>query len=176
MRRVAITGPESTGKSWLSSLLALHYHTIYVPEFAREYLQDLARDYHQEDLLVIARRQYEAEQQGLRNARGLLFYDTDFLVLKIWHQHCYHYCPPFILDHLESKPYDLHLLCDVDLPWVFDPQREHPHLRQFFFDWYRRELEDYGFPYRVISGQGNQRLNNAIRAIDEFFPESHEIV
>ncbi len=37
--RVALFGPESTGKTTLAKALATHYKTEWVPEFAREYLQ-----------------------------------------------------------------------------------------------------------------------------------------
>ncbi len=168
MLKIAVTGPESTGKSWLASNLADHYRTVCVPEYAREYLQHLGRDYHQDDLLQIARGQLAAHRQGIARARQLVFFDTDFLVLKIWCQHRFQEVPGIILDTLENREVDLYLLCNIDLPWEYDPQREHPHLRPFFFDWYRRELENYGVPYLVISGQGEQRLQAAISGVDQF--------
>lgn len=169
IRKVAITGPESTGKSFLAKGLALHYNTCYVPEYARTYLENLGRDYTQDDLMRIAMGQLAAEQKAISLANNFIFCDTDFLVLKVWHMHRYKSCPPFISEQLNRKDYHLHLLCDIDLPWEFDPQREHPHLRSFFFSWYRRELENLGFPYIIISGQGAQRLNNAIEGINRFF-------
>lgn len=174
VKRVAVTGPESTGKSWLCRELALHYNTAYVPEYAREYIAGLQRDYSREDILQIARGQVEnerlmAEEVERKQVRPLLFCDTELIVTKIWSLHKYNHCDPWILDHISKNTYDLYLLSDVDLPWEPDPQREHPQLRSFFFEWYRRELEDYGFPYCVVSGQGYDRLQNAIEAINNHF-------
>ena len=37
--KVVLFGPESTGKSTLAKELADHYNSIYIEEYAREYLQ-----------------------------------------------------------------------------------------------------------------------------------------
>lgn len=174
IKKVAVTGPESTGKSWLCKALALHYNTAYVPEYAREYIEGLPRNYTLEDIFLIASGQIErenrmAEEVVRRQVRPLLFCDTELIVTKIWSLHKFKICHPWILDKIKTRNYDLFLLCDVDLPWEPDPQREHPHLRSFFFDWYQREIEYYGFPYCIVSGQGRARLQNAIEAVNNHF-------
>ncbi len=174
VKRVAITGPESTGKSWLCRELALHYNTVFVPEYAREYINDLQRDYNRGDILLIAKGQVErerriAEEAGQRQIRPLIFCDTELIVTKIWSLHKYKQCDPWILENIQNNKYDLFLLCAIDLPWEPDPQREHPQLRSFFFDWYKSELENYGFPYCVVSGQRQGRLQNAIEAVNNHF-------
>jgi NadR type nicotinamide-nucleotide adenylyltransferase len=174
VKKVAVTGPESTGKSWLCKELALHYNTSCVPEYAREYINGLQGDYTQADILRIAKGQVEREAHiasGLKKKqiRPLLFCDTELIVTKIWSLHKFNHCHPWILDHIRKNTYDLYLLCDVDLAWVPDPQREHPQLRTYFFDWYKRELEEYGFSFSVISGQGLDRLQNAIEAVNNHF-------
>ena len=60
--RIAITGPESTGKSTLARQLAEHYQTTWVPEFARVYLDQLGRPYEEGDLVSIAKGQLQAEK------------------------------------------------------------------------------------------------------------------
>lgn len=173
-KKIAITGPESTGKSWLAIQLAEHYRTVYVPEFARGYIDKLDRDYTQQDILEIARGQLALEQERVSSTRNYLFCDTELIVTKIWSLHKYGVCDPYILKHILSNKYDLFLLCDVDLPWEQDPQREHPHLRDWFFDWYQRELEEYGFPYGIIRGMGQQRLERAIAIIDSTLTAERE--
>lgn len=164
--KIAITGPESTGKSQLAAGLAIHFNTVFVPEFARTYIDRLARPYEPEDLVEIAKGQLSAEADVERKANEFLFSDTEMLVLKIWSLHRYGKCNPFILHAIEKQNYDLYLLCNIDLPWEYDRQREHPHLRQYFFNWYRKEVEDYGFPFSIVSGQGNERLRCAIDAVE----------
>ena len=62
MIRVAITGPESTGKSSLAKVLAEHYNTLWVPEYSREYIDNLDRDYTYEDVEKIAVSQIQKEK------------------------------------------------------------------------------------------------------------------
>jgi NadR type nicotinamide-nucleotide adenylyltransferase len=169
IKKIAITGPESTGKSLLSEQLARHYNTVWVPEYAREYIDGLNRPYNQQDILVIAKGQIRSEQTFYQKANSYLFCDTELIVTKIWSEVKYQNCDEWILAKIIENRYDLFLLCDIDLPWEEDPQREHPHKREFLFNLYKEELTGRGFPFFIISGFGNERLDNAIRVSETFF-------
>ena len=169
IKRIAITGPESTGKSNLAKSLALYFNARMVPEFAREFLNLLDRDYIKEDLLTIAKGQFEREEKIARQTNEFLFVDTDFLVMKIWSLHKYGKCDPWILDKFKNHQYDLYLLCDIDIPWQPDPQREHPDKRQYLFDWYLNELSKTSLNFEIVTGLGDERIENAIRFIDKTF-------
>lgn len=175
MLKIAITGPESTGKSTISEKLAQHYKTIWVPEYARSYVGDLNRAYTIEDVEAIAKGQLELERKLLPEANKLIFSDTDMVVIKIWCEHAFGYCPNWILDELRQQNYNLYLLMGVDLPWEPDPQREHPHLRQFFYDWYKRELEALGVPFVEISGQHEARLHQAVQQVDKLLQNTNQL-
>ena len=166
IRRIAITGPESTGKSMLAAQLAAHYHTVWVPEYAREYLALLGKPYEEEDIVLIAQGQLLSEESQLKNAGHFLFCDTELLVTKIWSEVKYKRCDPWILNTVATHRYDLYLLCDIDLPWQYDPLREHPHERQYLFDLYLNELNNRMFPFAVVRGTGPDRLANAIKIIE----------
>ena len=165
MKRIAITGPESTGKSTIAQQLAAHFNTQWIPEFAREYIAALERDYTLSDLENIARGQLELQQQAEAQNPEILFTDTELLVIKIWSENAFGTCPEWILEALQNQQFDLYLLMNIDLPWEPDPQREHPHLRPYFFDLYKAELEQLNFPYKVISGSEEQRFKAALKAI-----------
>lgn len=167
--RIAITGPESTGKSTLAKQLAQHYHTLWVPEFAREYISSLNRPYQQEDILTIAKNQLKKENEIASKANHFLFCDTELIVTKIWSEHSFKVCDEWILANINSHIYNLYLLCNIDLPWQFDPQREHPHLREYFFQLYLNELKSRNFNYTIISGTNQSRFLNAIKAIENNF-------
>lgn len=167
-RKIAITGPESTGKSMLAEQLADSYHTCWVPEFARSYLVTLGRPYEERDILTIARQQLHSEQSMLKNADGYLFCDTEFLVTRIWSLVKYGRCHPWIENQFLNHRYDLYLLCDIDLPWQYDPLREHPDRRAFLLDFYRKELTAAGFPFFVVSGTGPGRLEHAMKIMETF--------
>ena len=171
MHRVALTGPESTGKTSLSRQLAAHYRTNWAPEYARAYLEAKGPQYTLADLEAIAHGQLRAEasaaaeaaQQGL----PLVFCDTDLLVIKIWAEHAFGRCPGWIRRRIEEQRYDLVLLLNVDLPWEPDPLREHPHLRQHFYQLYRSNLQEQRAHFIEISGPPEQRFEQARYQVDQ---------
>jgi NadR type nicotinamide-nucleotide adenylyltransferase len=168
-KRIAITGPESTGKSRLAIELAQYYQTAYVAEYAREYIEKLNREYTYDDVLQIAKGQLLKENEAVQLANKFLFCDTDFTVTKIWCDFKYKQCHEWINDQFLSHKYDLYLLCNTDLPWEYDPQRENPNEREELLVIYHETLKSAGFPFVVINGIGEERLINAKKAIDKIF-------
>lgn len=167
MMRISITGPESTGKSWLAKRLAEHYQTTWVPEYAREYLEIINRPYTYDDILIISQKQSDEEDSASEKC-DLLFCDTDFCVTSIWCRVKYGKCHEWITEKIEHNNYSLYLLCDIDLPWQYDPLREHPEMRSELFEMYRNLLMEQEFNYRVVNGTGGERLQNAISFVDEY--------
>jgi NadR type nicotinamide-nucleotide adenylyltransferase len=167
MIRISVTGPESTGKSWLAERLAEHYHAEWMPEYARKYLESIKRPYTFHDILLISQKQFEMEE-SYRESTRFLFCDTDFCVTTIWCNVKYGECHPWITEKLKQNIYGLYLLCDVDLPWEHDPLREHPEMRAELFQMYESLLKGNKFNYQIINGAGEIRLQNAISAIDAF--------
>ncbi|MBS4044139.1 MAG: ATP-binding protein [Chitinophagaceae bacterium] len=187
VKKIVIIGPESTGKSTLCKQLAEHYNTLWCPEFAREYLLEHGTNYTFDDLLTIAKGQivleesYESKvisqklktkiQQEITNKKHpTLFLDTDMIVMKVWCEYVFGKCHDFILEEMKTRKYDLYLLCNIDLPWVRDELREYPDEkpRQELFAIYKNILEHQSTPWQLISGIGNERLQNAIKAVDYF--------
>jgi NadR type nicotinamide-nucleotide adenylyltransferase len=165
--RVALIGPESTAKSTLSEALATQFETVWVRERSREYLSQLGRNYTQADVEAIASEQLAEERELIKHANRLLFADTEIIIAIVWCQDVFGNTPAWMISELQNK-YDLYLLTAPDLPWVPDPLRENPHRREFFFDWYKSELEKIGANYVVIEGEGQERLSAAIRAVENF--------
>ncbi|WP_375580929.1 ATP-binding protein [Marivirga tractuosa] len=166
MKKIAIIGPESTGKSTLTKRLADHFKEPFVPEYGRKYLEETAAQYEKSDLLKISEGMIDAEKKAAKNANQFLFCDTDLIMMKVWYEVKYGECHSFILEKLEQKPYDYYFLCTPDLPWEADPLRENPNIREELFERYQKELEDYGFEYSVISGKEG-RLEKAVEAIQK---------
>lgn len=169
MNKIILTGPESAGKTTLARDLAARYHTAWAPEYARDYLRDLGRPYAEDDLVAIARGQLAREEAYARQSSGLLFCDTSLLVIKVWSDYRYGRTHPWILEQLRERPAQLYLLCRPDLPWEPDPLRENPNDREALFDIYQRELEALSLPYAVVSGKGQERLQNAALEIERKF-------
>ncbi|MDN5214831.1 ATP-binding protein [Fulvivirgaceae bacterium BMA12] len=164
--KIAIVGPESTGKTFLARELASHYQVQWVPEFAREYLDKTDGKYQESDLLEIARGQVNLEDKIAAKNRGPLICDTNLLVIKIWSEHRYQQCHPWILAEWQRRKYHLHILCNIDFPWELDPLREHPHLRTYFFERYKAALMAAKSPFLVLSGSKVERFNAAVAAIN----------
>ena len=166
--RIAIVGPESTGKSTISEQLAAHYNTVWVPEYARGYCEQLIAACTWEDEINMFRGQLELEEQMAPLADRLLICDTTFITVKIWSDHMFGRAPQEVLDKLPRHNYDLYLLMDIDLPWQEDPLRDFPHMREHFMEVWHNELKALDATYSLISGSEEGRLQNAIQAIDSY--------
>ena len=166
-KRIAIVGPECTGKTQLSIALAAHYQTVWVPEYARQYIGRLNRAYVQDDLLRIAKGQLLAEDELALQANNVLVCDTNLIVIKIWSDFRFGSTHPEIIRLLGARTYDLHLLTNIDVPWEHDPQREHPDKRELLYGLYKEELENLSIPFAEISGSEEARLRLAIMAVEE---------
>jgi len=146
--------------------LASYFHTACVPEYARIYLEENGGSYHQEDLLKIAKGQCALEDEMKGQADRILICDTELTVIKIWSDYTYNHCDEWIINERNVRNYDLYLLMDIDLPWEYDPLREHPDKREYFFNLFREELRAIGRTFFEISGQPEHRLQKAISLID----------
>jgi len=168
MIRIAVTGPESTGKTTLAQSLALSFGTLWVPEFAREYLQDVAGDYTYDDVEKIALGQLKSENEYAAKSSGLLICDTDLVVIKIWMEFRFGVCPEWINESIKQSNYRLHLLCYPDIPWTYDKLREHPNQRMQLFRLYENVMLDYNLPHVLIKGDEALRLETAYKAVKAF--------
>ncbi len=167
LRRVAIVGPESTGKSDLARMLARDFEAEWVPEYARFYLDRLDREYDQNDLLQIAKGQLIWEDDKAEYTKDWLFCDTNLLVIKVWSDFKYGSTDPWIEEQLNMRKYDFYLLNNIDLPWIPDPQREHPNKRKELFDIYHELVSSSGVPYSVVNGIEGERLSSAKKALEQ---------
>lgn len=170
-KKIVIIGPESTGKSTLTEQLAQYYHTSFTPEYAREYIENLQREYVEEDLSEIAKKQVLLEEKSLMEAKNNLFFcDTDLYVLKVWSEHKYDHCDLWTLQQIAQRKYNLYLLTYIDIPWQPDPQREHPEpaMREYFYRIYRDIVIHSGVPWADIRGGHETRMSQSIIAIDRY--------
>lgn len=168
IKKIAIVGPESTGKSTITQQLAKHYKTLWVPEYARYYCAALTEPCNLQDEINMFHGQVALEASILAIAeKDLIFCDTTFITVKIWSNEVFGETPQVVLDALPDYAYDLYLLMDIDLPWQEDPLRDFPNKREHFMQIWHQELQGLNANYVVINGQ-KERLDNAISAVESF--------
>ena len=192
IKKFVVIGPESTGKSTLCSQLAEHYHTTWVREYAREYLEKNGMDYTYDNLLTIAKGQIELEEaisyqqsaisfqpmaplnsvahgsQLAAHSSQLLFIDTDMYVMKVWCEYVFDKCHNWVLNRIAERKYDGYLLCNTDLPWVSDQLREYPdvEIRNRLYHFYKDCMVNQSLPWVNISGSYEERLEKAVNFIE----------
>jgi NadR type nicotinamide-nucleotide adenylyltransferase len=166
-KKIVVIGPECTGKSELSEYLATEFNTVWVREYAREYLDALDRPYEVTDLPLIAQGQLELEDSMEQHANDVLVCDTDLHVIKVWSVFKYGFCDLSILKAIAERKYDLYLLTYIDVPWAYDPLREHPDQRDVLFSIYLRELQSQPVPFTIIKGSREERRTTAKEAVSD---------
>jgi len=181
LKKVAVIGPESTGKSTLCETLAQEFDTLWCPEFAREYLLTNGTNYEYDDLLIIAMGQLALEDEYAlmlenqsitlleKGGHIPLFIDTNMQVMKVWCEFAFGQCHRFILDEIVKREYELYLLCNIDLPWTSDELREYPELetRKTLYNIYKDILINQSIPWIEISGEYDQRVKTARDAVNK---------
>jgi len=167
IRRIVITGPESTGKTELAQALAYKLNAVWVPEYARYYIENLRRPYTYDDVIQIARYQVVQEAEYASKAeQGILIFDTWLIITKVWLDIVFGGSPSWISDHIMSSKIDLFLVCATDLPWIADSVRENGgDKRERLFELYCKEIRSFGFSFEIIRGLGERRTANAIKAL-----------
>ena len=169
--RIAIFGPESTGKTTLAKQLADHYKTVWVPEYARDYLQK-KWDKNQsicdiDDMLPIAYGQTKLENDSALIANKYLFCDTNLMVTKVFSEMYYDFCDTLLDKAARAHQYDLFFLTDIDVPWEKDDIRDSPEGRESIFSIFKQSLIDHKKPFITLSGDKETRLNTAISILND---------
>lgn len=174
--KVVLFGPESTGKTTLSMQLARHYDSVWVPEYARQYLQSKWNNERKtcepKDLLPIAKGQIRLENKLAKKTDTVLICDTDLLETKVYSESYYSgTCDPILEKYALENKYDLYFLTYIDTPWEADDLRDKPKEREHMFMAFEETLIKYKRPYILLKGTKQERLIKAIESIDELLKE-----
>ncbi len=174
--KVVLFGPESTGKTTLSKKLAKYYNTSWVPEYAREFLQNKwnreQKVCEKTDLLPIAEGQMKLENKAAKSANKVLICDTNLLETKVYSEEYYNgFVDPKLNEAALNNFYDLYLLTYIDIPWEADNLRDRPNQRQEMFEAFENTLKKYKKPYILIKGSLDMRLKKSVEYIDKLIIE-----
>ncbi len=170
--KIAMYGPESTGKTTLASQLASEFNTTWIPEFARDYLQEKwnskQESCSQDDLIPIAIGQTHLENSALNKANKIIFCDTNLLVTKVFSDLTYNHCDAILERAAKKHKYDLIFLTDIDVPWEKDDLRDKPNHRENVLEVFEQALIDFEKPYIKLSGNKEERFEKASKIITDF--------
>jgi len=163
MIRIAITGPESCGKTTLAMDLSKQLNATYAAEYAREYLEKREGMYSFSDLDNIL-----LGQLNLWKTYGdILVADTELTVIKIWADDKFGSSSSLIDQHYKSQHFDHYFLCSPDIPWQPDPLREDPNRRIMLFECYEKELRALNRQYTILQGSKEERIKKSIEKLQK---------
>lgn len=170
--KVVLFGPESTGKTTLSRQLARYYNSVWVPEYARDYLQNKWNNERKtcepDDLLPIAEGQMKLENELAQKTDTVLICDTDLLETKVYSEAYYiGTCDPILKKYALQNKYDLYFLTYIDTPWEADDLRDKPNDREEMFEAFQNELIKQNRPYVLLKGNKKERLDTAVKHINK---------
>ncbi len=169
--KIALLGAESTGKTTLARGLAMHFNAVgrravAVPEALRDWCEREGRTPRPEEQMGIAQEQERCVDEAAAHAQVVIA-DTTAVMVAIYSAMLFedHSLYRFAIER--QRGYDAILLTGLDLPWVADGlQRDGPHVRGPVDALVREMLTKASIPYRVVYGSGEERLRNALAAID----------
>lgn len=157
--RIVILGAESTGKSTLAAALAAHYHTTWVPEYLREFVETRQRTPRADEQFLIATTQREREAESESRANRLLFCDTSPLMTAVYSEHYFGQADPLLHALATQHDYAATIVTAPSTPWVPDGlQRESDEVRQHVHARLIRKLHDAGIAHLLVDGTPQERL------------------
>ncbi len=170
--RIAFTGPESSGKTTFSKWLSLELSdSLYVSEFAREYLEEknIIRA-SEDDFRSVVTNQCALFNEAPTNEHQI--FDTDIFVLRVWNEEVYQLKLPE-LEILPSYKMDIHFLCTPDIEWVEDPLRSVPiqSERIRLFEKYKTELIQHRTRFVILEGTRLQKESTILYSLSQLFSQ-----
>ncbi len=164
--RVCLIGPECTGKTTIAARLAERYDTVWVPEYAREYAERVARPLTSDDAEPIARGQLVAEDRLGASASRMLILDTDLVSTLVYARHYYATAPAWLESIVASRLANHYILFSPDCPFIPDRARDPLADRLVIHDAMSLALDTLGARYTRVGGGWEERLKLAIAAIE----------
>lgn len=175
MKVLVLTGPESSGKSWLAGEIQASFGGLLVGEYVRHFIEHEQRDTCYADISTIAQGQLAWEDKARAKRPTLLILDTHLLSNMLWSRALFADCPTWLEQALLERDYHLHLLLSpVDVPWVDDGQRCQPELAQrlAFYQQCEHWLQRHQQPLQCIRGNWAQRREQALAAVERWLNSS----
>jgi HTH-type transcriptional repressor of NAD biosynthesis genes len=175
-RRVLITGPDSCGKTTLTRYLAKIFNTSWSEEYGRHYSRDFMGGnealFRPDDFARICQIQRDQDEDALKNANKIVFFDTDAVVTQFYCEIYMGHSSPAIEEFVDHQKYDAVLMLKPSVKWIPDglrfkgDQKE----REFLYEKLCYMYVDRGFEDKIIQIDNDtyvERLDKACEVVDE---------
>ena len=172
LRRLALLGGESTGKTTLARALAERLHTAWVPEYGRQRWEELRATLSVDELVAVARRQIDWEERAaaaIDTPAAWLVCDTTPLTTL---QYCLHDhgSAPAELQAMALRRYDLTVVCEPDFEFVQDGCRRDDSFRSAQQAWTVARLAEMGVQAVQVRGPVPRRVEQVLDAMQTLPP------
>ncbi|SDL46234.1 nicotinamide-nucleotide adenylyltransferase, NadR type [Maridesulfovibrio ferrireducens] len=164
--RIVILGSECTGKTTLAAKIAEHFKVDFAPEYLREYFEMKNGHLTINDAIPIAKGQLEKERKLELKGYCPLLCDTDIITSIVYSKYYFGKCPDWIETEAMKRGSTHYLLCDIDVPWTADGQRDRPEEREYMQNLFLNELHERNLPFDIISGDIESRFNKSVTIIN----------
>lgn len=169
--RIVFYGPESTGKTTLAKNMAKHFKTQWIPEFARDLLQDkfdkTGKACEASDIEAIVKGQLKAENKAILKANQYLFCDTDpletYVYAKVYFPGENFSWLDKLNDHLN---YEHYFLTYIDTPWEADDLRDKPNEREYMYREFLNELKLRKKNFTILRGNLKNRIQDVLKTLE----------
>ena len=189
VKKIAIVGTESTGKTTLCQKLAEYYNTSWAPEAGRDLIPN-SRECTLEDLKLVGTEHAKNILRAIRHSNKVVFIDTDLQVTKDYAEYLFGQVPKFEPWVEKANKVDLYIYLEKDAPYIDDGTRlpeeqrnelDDIHYKNIFV--VNNNLRGYGFnpefeggeteeeKATIINQTYNERFRFVVRDIDKFLSQ-----
>lgn len=167
MNTIVLSGAESSGKSTLGRWFSERPEILYVPEYARMYMEKHGTTYDEQLLNKLWTEHLVFQQENIQQKENehLALLDTDLITYQIWFEVVFGNVPNKLLECINLEQHHGYLLCYPDIEWSPDPLRENPNNRLKLFERHVELIKKHQRPFQIIKGDGNLRKQNAETAL-----------
>ena len=174
MKRIALMGPESTGKSEMSKRLSKYFNTEYVEEYGRTVYEQNGNSVSIEDFIKISRGRQMLEDSALKISNKILICDTEdlttYYLSKEYYPNDYKKVEDFFIKQIKEKPkYDLYILYKPDCEYVQDGSRIFGDKRWEQYSVIKNLLVENGCNFFEIGGDWENRFKESCILIDKIY-------
>lgn len=168
--KIAVTGPEASGKTILAQALARYFACPVIEDCYEDFfLKQEIKDLKEEDYIKLAKDKLQAEKEKLEDKPIIVISDCELLTLKIWQEFKMNSYSENLKQLVNQQFYHLYLLTKPESKFTYPFKAEDPSLRNYFFNAYKKELDEANLKYKIIEGDFYERKKEAVIAIEKLF-------